>query len=190
MMIILYNRPLAKVTFARGGKGKRLKGKGFLLALSPLPLTLFPTSARSLMLMFCCLTEVYCFGRSTLRIKDAISRIKGATLRIKDAISRIKGAMLRIKDAISRSKGAMLRIKDAISRIKGATLRFRGSMLESRGSRFKKISFFNEPQRTQRTQSRRILKSFCYSAVNFLQIEMLRLKTILFDETGRMRLDN
>ncbi len=23
-------RPLAKVTFARGGKGKRLKGKGFL----------------------------------------------------------------------------------------------------------------------------------------------------------------
>ncbi|MDZ8025636.1 MAG: hypothetical protein RMX97_13245 [Nostoc sp. DedQUE11] len=211
MMIILYNRPLAKVTFARGGKGKRLKGKGFLLALSPLPLTLFPTSARSLMLMFCCLTEVYCFGRSTLRIKDAISRIKGAisrikgatlrikdaisrikgpTLRIKDAISRIKGAMLRIKDAISRSKGAMLRIKDAISRIKGATLRFRGSMLESRGSRFKKISFFNEPQRTQRTQSRRILKSFCYSAVNFLQIEMLRVETISFCETGRMRLDN
>ncbi|MDZ8237876.1 MAG: hypothetical protein RMZ69_12000, partial [Nostoc sp. ChiQUE01a] len=42
--------PLAKVTFARGGKGKRLKGKGFLLALSPLPLTLFPTSARSLMI--------------------------------------------------------------------------------------------------------------------------------------------
>ncbi|WP_143842010.1 hypothetical protein [Nostoc sp. 106C] len=40
---------LAKVTFARGGKGKRLKGKGFLLALSPLPLTLFPTSAKSLM---------------------------------------------------------------------------------------------------------------------------------------------
>ncbi|MDZ8083659.1 MAG: hypothetical protein RMX35_31895 [Nostoc sp. DcaGUA01] len=197
MMIILYNRPLAKVTFARGGKGKRLKGKGFLLALSPLPLTLFPTSARSLMLMFCCLTEVYCFGRSTLRIKgatlrikDAISRIKGATLRIKGAISRIKGATLRIKGAISRIKGAMLRIKGAISRIKGATLRFRGSMLESRGSRFKKISFFNEPQRTQRTQSRRILKSFCYSAVNFLQIEMLRLKTILFYETGRMRLDN
>ncbi|WP_256973128.1 glutathione S-transferase N-terminal domain-containing protein [Nostoc sp. T09] len=31
------NRPLAKVTFARGGKGKRLKGKGFLLALSPYP---------------------------------------------------------------------------------------------------------------------------------------------------------
>ncbi|MDZ8238174.1 MAG: hypothetical protein RMZ69_13525, partial [Nostoc sp. ChiQUE01a] len=44
------SRPLAKVTFARGGKGKRLKGKGFLLALSPLPLTLFPTSARSLMI--------------------------------------------------------------------------------------------------------------------------------------------
>jgi hypothetical protein len=42
---------LAKVTFALlGGKGLMFKGKGFLLALSPLPLTLFPTSARSLIL--------------------------------------------------------------------------------------------------------------------------------------------
>ncbi|MBH8562879.1 hypothetical protein I8748_11920 [Nostoc sp. CENA67] len=59
-------RPLAKVTFARGGKGERLKGKGFLFALSPLPLTLFPTSARSLLatmaLYFCCLSSYIFIG--------------------------------------------------------------------------------------------------------------------------------
>ncbi|PHJ63918.1 hypothetical protein VF14_07915 [Nostoc linckia z18] len=32
----------------KGGKGKGAKGKGFLFALFPLPLTLFPTSLRSL----------------------------------------------------------------------------------------------------------------------------------------------
>jgi hypothetical protein len=41
---VIISRPLAKVTFARAGKGLMLKGKGFLFALSPLPLTLFPTS--------------------------------------------------------------------------------------------------------------------------------------------------
>ncbi|OUL27199.1 hypothetical protein BV378_11145 [Nostoc sp. RF31YmG] len=38
---------LQKYIFARGGKGKRLKGKGFEF-LSPFPLSLLPTSARSL----------------------------------------------------------------------------------------------------------------------------------------------
>jgi hypothetical protein len=46
----MFIRPLAKVTFAHRGKGKRLKGKGFLFALYPLPLTLFPTFARSLLI--------------------------------------------------------------------------------------------------------------------------------------------
>ncbi len=44
------NRPLAKVLFARGGKGFMLKGKGTIQNFFPFPLSLFPTYARSLML--------------------------------------------------------------------------------------------------------------------------------------------
>ncbi|MBD2609893.1 hypothetical protein H6G94_01145 [Nostoc punctiforme FACHB-252] len=44
------NRPLAKVLFVRDGKrDASLLGKGKITNLSPFPLPLFPTSARSLM---------------------------------------------------------------------------------------------------------------------------------------------